>query len=593
MPVSDEELAALRATLDPVVSAAMPSSVRQTRAKQFGTRLYAALTADDAVSGAVADARAAANPQRHGLRITLLTSATPELAGVPWELMHDGTGFLAQSVWTPIVRHLGVREALAPLPVSPPIRVLGMVSNPSGAGLVEVDSVRERELLEGALDWLVVAGLVEIRWLKQATLESLQQEVAYGRDFHVFHFIGHGETSAEGEGILLLEDRDGGPRAVTGERLGTLLCERRTLRLAVLNACEAARTSAHDPLTGVAGGLVLRDVPAVVAMQTAITDDAAVTLSRELYQMLSAGHSVDGALTEVRRALSLDDSLEWAVPVLFMRTSDGALFDIPSGHEVTMRLGRPRFSVDALRRADAAGDAQAAYDLGRVLGDQERWEEAEAAYARADERGHRDALIVLGVLRAKRGDEQGALAAYQTSMERGNPDGGHNLGHMLEDRGDMYGAEAAYMRAVELGSRDAPANLGSLRYRRSDRDGAEEAYKIGAERGDVSAINNLGLLLRERGDEDGARGRFEQASGLGSAEGACNLGVLLEQRGDAESALEAFRTADARGNAIGSYNLAASLLRRGDTRESYAAMLRAAQRGHPQAVELLSRARRR
>jgi hypothetical protein len=70
------------------------------------------------------------------------------------------------------------------------------------------------------------------------------------------------------------------------------------------------------------------DVPAVVAMQFAITDDGARTFADELYGALAAGYPVDAAVTQGRRALAARDEVEWGTPVLFMRVSDGRLFDL-------------------------------------------------------------------------------------------------------------------------------------------------------------------------------------------------------------------------------------------------------------------------
>ena len=50
----------------------------------------------------------------------------------------------------------------------------------------------------------------------------------------------------------------------------------------MLNACEAAQTAPQDPLAGVATSLMEYGVPAVVAMQLAITGDGALGLTLEL-----------------------------------------------------------------------------------------------------------------------------------------------------------------------------------------------------------------------------------------------------------------------------------------------------------------------
>ena len=330
LPFTDVELENFRLTVDPRFGRVRGrSSPQAERAREFGDALFGALIADGAVRDVYVAAAHDAECAGRGLRLTLYITAAPDLAGVPWEFLYRRPGFLAQSVWTPVVRYLDLDRPPAALSVEPPLRLLGMVSQPSGDGWEALDVGHEREKLEQALAPLVRDGYVTLRWLPGATLRDLQREVAVGEDFHVFHFIGHGDfDERSGQGSLVLEGAGGSPRYVDGETLGTVLCDRRTVRLAVLNACEAAKASAADPLAGVAAGLVQHDVPAVVGMQFAISDQAAITFATELYSGIARALPIDVAVTEGRRALASEGDLEWATPVLFMRVPDGRLFDV-------------------------------------------------------------------------------------------------------------------------------------------------------------------------------------------------------------------------------------------------------------------------
>ena len=148
--------------------------------------------------------------------------------------------------------------------------------------------------------------------------------------FHVFHFVGHGFYRPDwGDGVLVMEDRHGGPHEVTGEELGGLLSEYDQTRLAVLNACEGARSGARDPFAGVAQSLIQQGMPAVVAMQFEITDDAAVIFAHELYAAITDGFSLEAALTEARGAIrDAGNPTEWGTPVLYSRAPDGRLFQL-------------------------------------------------------------------------------------------------------------------------------------------------------------------------------------------------------------------------------------------------------------------------
>jgi CHAT domain-containing protein len=292
----------------------------------FGGSLFESLFAGR-VRDVYRSSLASAQKENCGLRISLALTGTPELMPLPWEYLYDDPAFLSISTWTPVVRYLDLPASRRPLLVQRPLRILGMVSSPSD--VVELDVGQERQKLEEALAPLVAQGGVQVRWLERATLQALQRELRRD-EYHIFHYIGHGGYDrATDDGVLVLEDEEGRSRLVSGPELATLLADETSLRLAVLNACEGARSSVSDPFSGVASSLVRREIPAVIAMQLEITDRAAITFASELYSALADGYAVDAALAEARKAIYSDrNDVEWATPVLFMRVPDGRIFDI-------------------------------------------------------------------------------------------------------------------------------------------------------------------------------------------------------------------------------------------------------------------------
>ncbi len=98
------------------------------------------------------------------------------------------------------------------------------------------------------------------------------------------------------EGVLLFENESGWAAAVSGDKLGMVLNDFSSLRLVTLNACEGARTARTDPFAGVAGALVQRDIPAVVAVRLEISDEAAIVFAGGFYESLTAGMPVDASL---------------------------------------------------------------------------------------------------------------------------------------------------------------------------------------------------------------------------------------------------------------------------------------------------------
>jgi len=267
--------------------------------------------------------------ERTGLRLKLRLQEVPILADLPWEFILDATldRFFAQSNQTPIVRYIEMPERIKPLTVNLPLHLLVMISSPSD--YLRLDVERERSRLEETLEPLIKAGRVRVKWLENPTLTDLLRCLREGK-YHVFHFIGHGGFDKKREeGVLVLEDEQGRGWLADAHRIGTILHDHPSLRLVVLNSCEGARNSLTDPFAGVAAGLIRQGVPAVVAMQFEITDEAAITFAGEFYAALAQGFPVDAAVAEARKAIYiLPNAIEWGTPVLYMRSSDGVLFDL-------------------------------------------------------------------------------------------------------------------------------------------------------------------------------------------------------------------------------------------------------------------------
>ena len=284
-----------------------------------------------------------AHKLNRGLRIVLSLREAPELLHLPWELMCDPEGnFLSLSTNTPVVRHLNIQYPRDPLPLRPPLRILGMVSSPKGDGYAMLDTEKEQANLEAAVAPLVNDERVEVRWLERGSAQGLQLALRED-DFQIFHFIGHGgyDDVAE-ESFLLFEDEDGRGREMGGKALAVLLADHPSLRLVVLNSCEGARGSAADPFAGVAASLIKQSVPATIAMQFEITDEAAIVFSSWFYETLADGDPLDTALTEARKFVfgGGENKVEWATPVLFTGVGHGRIFEIEEDEDEGARSSR-------------------------------------------------------------------------------------------------------------------------------------------------------------------------------------------------------------------------------------------------------------
>ena len=301
--------------------------------KAFGRELFDAIFVDE-IGDCLRLSRNEADKDRAGLRIRLRLDESGDgtgvaLSDVPWEFMYDAGGdeFLCLSNLSPIVRYQDLRQPIDRLAVKPPLRLLVMISAPRDAPTLDV--AHEQATLDEALRDPIEKGLITVDRMEEATLEQLQRRLRRN-EYHIFHFIGHGGYGERGQGgVLLFENAEGRSEPVSAEFLRTLFQNKKTLRLAVLNACEGARTDPTDPFAGVAQSLVRGGVAAVIAMQFEISDEAAIILSSEFYSALADGYPVDAALAEARTAVyTRSSAVEWAIPVLYLRSPDASIFDV-------------------------------------------------------------------------------------------------------------------------------------------------------------------------------------------------------------------------------------------------------------------------
>jgi formylglycine-generating enzyme required for sulfatase activity len=300
------------------------------------------------------------------LRLILFLKADPStpsrLFSFPWELLHDGSEWLAADPRLSIVRALNVRESsLSPI-ASPYLRVLLAHASPPDKPVFVVD--RFSEIIEHELQSIKP---LECETLPHAQRTSLHERIQQGVD--IIHFLGHGHIDSDGKGIakLSLEHNES---PVSDDVSATELVEwirnsRKTPRLFVLTACHSGHASTYGFL-GIASGLLDAGVEAVVAMQTEIYLDEAREFAREFYRALANRRNVDDAVYAARNVLTrrchrrVDDHLNqlldappqpktifqypkdwnipaqtkpsgfpgWAVPILFLR-GDGWLGQQP------------------------------------------------------------------------------------------------------------------------------------------------------------------------------------------------------------------------------------------------------------------------
>ena len=290
-----------------------------------------------------------------GGKSRLWVEADEACSGLPFELAKpDGQDFL---VFHPALHLVRTHQATTASKRNSPAagRVLVAIANP--------DTPQFPFLSRAAHELMSIQTTLsgpECRTLNLSTLEvaspvALQAALKERPD--VVHFIGHGDLLPSGGALVMHGALPNSVVHIYAHDLAAWLAEAGT-RLVVLSACLGGST-----MSGVAARLCEAGIPAVVAMQCPISDEAAQLFSRALYACLSEGWPIEEAVREGRIVVrSMDAS--WAAPVLYLATDEPVRIieatakpkhNLPTPDRVF--IGRAR-ELDALR--------------GRLKEDQER-----------------------------------------------------------------------------------------------------------------------------------------------------------------------------------------------------------------------------
>jgi len=304
------------------------TSTAEQHVQQVGRELFEALFTGPVHDAYRASVRAAQGRGRR-LRVVLRLTAQ-QLADLPWEAMFDPQTRTYLCRQEPLVRRVDASHVVGPLEMRPPLRILGLVAGPIDLPQLSVEL--EQQSLEEALQQPLSANLVEVTWALDASWRTVHQLMLRG-GWHVLHFVGHSAVT-NGEGIFALVGPDGRADMVEAARFADLLLEADPIpRLVVLNTVSSSRTAA---------ALVQRGISAAVAMQFAISDEAAIRFTRGFYTALAHGRAVDEASRSGRIAmLGGSQTLEWITPVLYVRGSAAQIFALTATETRSRSYDRP------------------------------------------------------------------------------------------------------------------------------------------------------------------------------------------------------------------------------------------------------------
>ncbi len=306
------------------------------RVRRLGERLFGTLFPEPLVTCLFESARRA---EQHGRHLRIRFDLPPELADLPIEVLCPPLPYrrlTGDSRFSLVrtARGAGLAPGRLPTAVSRParFRVLLVVAEAQG-GRSPIDLRAEVTALQEAMSAGPRTAAVTVETLgwptdrhrrTRPTLANLRSALARndGMPLAVV-FLAHGAAGDRSRGgEVLLENKDGSPDPVSGERLAAELAAVPNLRLVVLNLCAGAQPApGPHPGSAVADEVIARGIPAVVAMQADVSNSAAARFTPALFTELAANRSVDEAVAVARHDMVNprdETTLEWATPVLLL-----------------------------------------------------------------------------------------------------------------------------------------------------------------------------------------------------------------------------------------------------------------------------------
>lgn len=252
---------------------------------------------------------------------TLALIVDDELAALPWEMLHDGTNWVART--RGIVRVASTAQNSPEIyPKSGNLRILAAISRPlihENENLADNDShiIDTKAHIEAFNSLEDEQFPAEIKLREHITKKEFEWEVS--ESYHAIHFVGNGNADAfefeTKHGTADQVDRDWMREQMT-------VALRGSLRLIAITPCFSPGNS--DEILDIASTMMKTGVPAVIIMQGNLSEAANAVFIKNLYRDLALGKSIDEAVMDARSAMATDWQIrpcEWAMPVLYVNES--------------------------------------------------------------------------------------------------------------------------------------------------------------------------------------------------------------------------------------------------------------------------------
>ncbi|MFB2771730.1 tetratricopeptide repeat protein [Pelatocladus sp. BLCC-F211] len=247
------------------------------------------------------------------------------LAHLPWELLHDRTGFLLtrQDIAVLPVRSMQQRNTQVIGVQNRPLRLLFMATAPEDPRVATLEFEREEANILQATKDQPLALIVE----ESGSVEELKNLVAsYDEDyFDVFHITGHGliytnqnysfllrqgQRIADHTPCLITEDEVGNVQLTTVNDLAKAF-RGRWPRVIFLSGCHTGEVANKGTVPSMAQQLVKAGAGVVLGWARPVYDRTGIIAAKALYQALATGATVEEAVKAAQQEMIAEECTDW------------------------------------------------------------------------------------------------------------------------------------------------------------------------------------------------------------------------------------------------------------------------------------------
>ena len=293
--------------------------------------------------------------EEHRLRVTLVFNKDARaLADYPWEFLYvplGGKGFFMAGEKTELILARFIPDATVDWePDEQPLRILIVLAWAKGMPQIEAEYVID------FIEKLADPDHIEVKTEREPTYSKLSEIIndKHSAEYfppHILHFIGHGDPGklylvkskelAQDE-MLRSGAKEPDYKDPTDGETFSKLFHHNPPKLVFLHACEGAKPGSIDGFNDIAHELVYSNVPAVVAMQYEIQNEAASRFALEFYKKISEGYDIDEAVKEGRWKLGNPDAgstgawndRSFGTPVLYLQREVPIIKKVKPGERV-------------------------------------------------------------------------------------------------------------------------------------------------------------------------------------------------------------------------------------------------------------------